>query len=343
MKLSIIVPVYNMAADGKLEYCLESLVHQTLEDYEIIAVDDASTDESPQILRKYKQAYPGLFRAIFSPENRRQGGAKNLGLDAARGDYIGFMDSDDWADPEMYRKLTELALATGADMVGCDFCLTSEHSMVPTQRIPCNRPEQRGVLTDEKYRSLILDSGSLVVKIYARRLFEEPELRFPEHMFYEDNAVATALMLRAKHFEYLEEPLYFYYQHQASTVHTITQARCRDRMEAMRCMLRSVTKEQEKKFFPELEFRFLNLFYQNTLFSYLQSGGKRNVRFLKELAEEMKATFPEFQNNPYYMSRVPQEERRWIALHQKSQLLFLIKYDLVQAVRKWKTDRPSGC
>lgn len=83
MKLSIIVPVYNMAAGNKLRFCLDSLVNQTIADYEIIAVDDASTDESLDILKEYEARYPWKFRAIQSYENRRQGGARNMGLEAA--------------------------------------------------------------------------------------------------------------------------------------------------------------------------------------------------------------------------------------------------------------------
>ncbi|MDE7187086.1 MAG: glycosyltransferase, partial [Lachnospiraceae bacterium] len=71
MKLSIIVPVYNMAADGKLEYCLNSLVAQTIEDYEILAVDDCSTDRSWEILQDYQVRYPGKFRAIHSEVNQK--------------------------------------------------------------------------------------------------------------------------------------------------------------------------------------------------------------------------------------------------------------------------------
>ena len=80
MKLSIIVPVYNMTAGGKLAKCLDSLVNQQMSDYEIIAVDDKSTDDSLQMLREYESRYPDKVRVIASPENKRQGGAKNLGL-----------------------------------------------------------------------------------------------------------------------------------------------------------------------------------------------------------------------------------------------------------------------
>ena len=80
MQLSIIVPVYNMAADGKLNFCLDSLINQTITDYEIIAVDDCSTDNSLDILKEYEKKYPDKFRAIHSPVNKHQGGAKNIGI-----------------------------------------------------------------------------------------------------------------------------------------------------------------------------------------------------------------------------------------------------------------------
>ena len=100
MRLSIIVPVYNMAAEGKLNYCMDSLVAQTVTDYEIIAVNDASTDNSLEILREYERRYPDKVKIITYEVNKRQGGAKNEGLKAASGEWIGFIDSDDWVTPD---------------------------------------------------------------------------------------------------------------------------------------------------------------------------------------------------------------------------------------------------
>ena len=207
MKLSVIVPVYNMAAQDKLSWCLESLVNQTLSDYEIIAVDDCSTDGSLAILREYEKKYPGKIQVIVSPVNKKQGGAKNLGLAAARGEWIGFIDSDDWVTHDFYEKLIRRGEETEADIVGCDYHLTGEHSMKIGQIVHNNKKSQTGILTKEKYRSLILDSGSLVVKIYRRHIILDFPNRFPENIFYEDNAISNSWMLRARRFEYLEEPL----------------------------------------------------------------------------------------------------------------------------------------
>lgn len=337
MELSIIVPVYNMAADGKLEYCLNSLVNQTITDFEIIAVDDASTDNSPQILLDYAADYPDLFKVYFSPENRKQGGAKNIGLKHARGRWIGFIDSDDWIMPDMYEKLLKKAKETGADMVACNYHLTHEHSDAVGQVVQTHYEAQTGELDEEKYKLLILDSGSLVIKIYKRSLIYDCGMRFPEHMFYEDNAIATAIMLKAKHFEYIDEPLYAYYQHGASTVHTITQERCGHRLEASRIMLQHAREfGYLDKYHDEIEFKFTELFYVNTLFSYLQGAGKKDIAFLSAVQKEMKETFPNFEENPYYKARIGEEERMFIHMQQKSTRRMLAWYEFKWFVRRLK-------
>ena len=120
MKLSIIVPVYNMASDGKLNYCLDSLAAQTISDYEVITVDDASTDESFSILQEYEKKYPGKFKAVHSEVNKRQGGAKNIGLSLAKGEWIGFIDSDDWIAPDYLETLYRLLREHRAEISICD-------------------------------------------------------------------------------------------------------------------------------------------------------------------------------------------------------------------------------
>lgn len=337
MKLSVIVPVYNMAADGKLEYCLNSLVNQTISDYEIIAVDDCSTDNSLEILRSYEKKYPGKFYVIASPVNKKQGGAKNLGLKKAGGEWIGFIDSDDWITPDFYEKLLRRAEETGADMVGCDYHLTGEHSMKIGQVVHNNKASQAGVLDKDKYRSLILDSGSLVVKIYRRHIILDYPNRFPENIFYEDNAISNSWMLRAKHFEYIEEPLYYYYQHDTSTVHTITKKRCEDRMEAARVMVKEAKEFAFlDEYYPEIESSFTTLFYVNTLFSYMAGVKKKEFGFVKSLGKEMKETFPGFMENKYYQERVHEEERKLIKMHMKSTLYFMLYYKALWGYRNFR-------
>ena len=340
MKLSIIVPVYNMASDHKLEYCLDSLVNQTVEDYEIIAVDDCSTDNSMEILKEYERRFPEKFRAVHSEVNRHQGGAKNIGLRMAKGEWIGFIDSDDWIRPDMYERLIERAKSTGADLAGCDYCLTDVHSMEVGQIVHNNKKSQSGIMNKEKRASLILDGGSLVVKIFRRSMIMEKELWFPEDIFYEDNALGNSYLVLAKHFEYIEEPMYYYYQHDTSTVHTISPKRCEDRMEAGRLMLAEAKRHGYfEELRPELEYSFTLLFYINTLFTYMAGVGKTKYGFVKAMGKEMKETFPEFEKNSYYQERTHAEEKKLIRMQQRSTLFFMLYYKLLWAYRRWRKRR----
>ncbi len=342
IKLSIIVPVYNMAADQKLEYCMDSLVNQKLSfgEYEIIAVDDCSTDGSFEILQRYEKENPGKVIAIHSKENLHQGGAKNIGLARAKGEWLGFIDADDWIVPDYYEKLLGKALETGADMVGCDYSLTDEHSFKVGKIVHNNNFEQTGVMDTDRYKKLLLETGSLVVKVYKRELIvgdykpgTADKLQiFPENIFYEDNAVSNTWMLRSEHFEYIREPLYFYYQHQSSTVHSISRKNLEDRMVAGRMIL-SEAKENNylETYKQEIEFQYTVLFYVNTLFSAMpkSSGLKGCYSFTKALAKEMKETFPDFMNNPYYREKIHPEEQKLIGFQMKSHTFFYLYYRLL--------------
>ena len=334
MKLSIIVPVYNMMAGDKLAKCLDSLVGQQMTDYEIIAVDDKSTDDSLKLLREYESRYPDKLRVIASFENKRQGGAKNLGLEAAKGEWLGFMDSDDWAAPDMYPKLLQKALDTGADVVGCNYLITDETGKEEGIAVVNNLPEQTGLLDDEKYKALLIQPGSMVVKVYRRELFMSNNLRFPEKIFYEDNAIGVFPMLYAKRFERVDECLYFYYQHSGSTVHTISVDRCRDRVSASRIYAKEC-KERGfyERFKPEIDYKIFELGYRNTLFSYLQSVKKPDYQFVLEMQCFLKETVPDYAQSPYFEKYMDAENRKLISLHLKNPRIFLWYYRLLNMYR----------
>ena len=337
MKLSIVVPVYNMAAEGKLEYCIKSLLNQTLSNYEIIAVDDASTDDSLQILRKLEKENTSKLKVLASPVNHHQGGARNLGIKASQAEFIGMMDSDDWAAPDMFEKLMKCAEQTGADVVGCDYSLVQEHTMNIGRVIHVNNWEQTGKLTKEKKCQLILQPGSMVVKIYRREIIVNNDLWFPEDIFYEDNCMSPIWLLHCTHFERVEEPLYYYYQDETSTVHHISQKKLYDRMAAMELL---VKKGMEMGFYEdyksELEYKFAELYLVNTLFSLMGSNTKGKFRMIKEIRNGILNKFPVFYKNTYYQKRIGQEEQKLISLLIKSPTLFFAYYQLLWTYRRMK-------
>ncbi|MCR5716509.1 MAG: glycosyltransferase [Lachnospiraceae bacterium] len=337
MKVSVIVPVYNMAADGKLAYCLDSILGQTHKELEIIAVDDASTDESFRILQEYADAHPGIVKALHNEENLKQGGAKNVGLKEATGEWISFIDSDDWIHPTFYEKLLAKAQESGADVVGCDYNLVHSHTMEVGEVIVNNDPAQAGVCTQEKKKLLAMRPGSMVIKIYRRDLIFDHLLNFPEKIFYEDNCAGTIWMLYCKQFEKVNEPLYYYYQHEVSTVHTITEERCRNRMSAgEQLVMESSMRGFLEPYHDEIEYRFTEIYYSTTLFSYLSGVSHVSVAFLDELRNGILTYFPEFRSNPYYLAGMGAEEKKLIGLHMKSSLILLWYYRLLHAARAVK-------
>lgn len=334
MRLSIIVPVYNMAADNKLRFCLDSLINQTIANYEIIAVDDASTDESLVILKEYESKYPWKFKAVQSYENVKQGGARNKGLDIARGKWIGFVDSDDWVAPDMYEKMISKAEETGADVVGCDYSLVDTHTMTVGKLAPNNTNDQTGVLDQERYRKLVMNPGSMVVKVYLKAVIDAYHLRFPERTFYEDNCASPIWMLHFTHFEKISEPLYYYYQHAASTVHVVSEEKCEARMAMGKRLIEEARRYGiYKPYRQEYEFAFSKLYYMNTLFSYMLGVKRPRLKFLRRIADGIKQEFPDFQENIYYLKEFDEEQRKLAAMHMQSPLKFKIYFQLLYFYR----------
>ena len=115
IKVSVIIPVYN--ASKYLRQCLDSIISQTLQEIEIICVDDGSTDNSLEILNEYQKLDNRI--KVLTQKHKRQGVARNYGMSIAAGEYIGFVDSDDWCEPDMYEKLYQRAKETDSDITMC--------------------------------------------------------------------------------------------------------------------------------------------------------------------------------------------------------------------------------
>lgn len=122
VKVSVIVPVYNV--ENYLEYCLSGLLNQTLQDIEIICVNDGSTDNSINILQRYQQTDNRI--KIITQSNSGQGTARNNAIDIANGEYIGFVDPDDYVSPQMFETLYNQAKAYNADLVEESFYINNQ-------------------------------------------------------------------------------------------------------------------------------------------------------------------------------------------------------------------------
>ncbi len=329
-----------MASDGKLNFCLDSLINQTMKDpYEIIAVNDASTDDSLSVLREYEKRSP-LIKVVSYPDNRHQGGARNEGLKHADGEWIGFIDSDDWVSPEYFEKLIKRGEETGADVVGCTFSMVSAQTFEVGKVCVTNTPEQSGEVDEAGRKLLIRNPGSMVTKIYRSSLIRDNDLSFPEHIFYEDNAAAPIWAMYYRHFEFVDEPLYYYYQHDTSTVHTITADRCHDRMTAGEILLSEAKKRgMLEKYREDIENIFTTVYFTNTLFSYMRMKKGRKYSVVRHIKKRMNEEFPAFRNNPEYGKFMDEEQKRYVDLIMKNSFLFYVKYSLLWLYRDIKKGR----
>lgn len=224
-KVSVIVPCYNVAK--YLDKCVESLLHQTFgrERMEIILVDDASTDEgaTKEKIMKYEQQFPDTIKAVFLPQNMRQGGARNAGITYAVGEYIIFCDADDWMLDEALEHSYEIAKEYNVDIVE----FAKENVYIRDTFIEMNKGDKSILLelnTEEQKKRLILntlsgpgDNGSQYT-LFKLSLIQENHIVFAEHMFMEELLFTYPAKLYAKRYYYLDERLYIYYQSPESTV-----------------------------------------------------------------------------------------------------------------------------
>lgn len=333
-KLSVIIPVYNMAKDGNLNFCLDSIINQDYKDLEIIAVNDASTDNSLEILREYERRYPEKVKVVTYKDNRHQGGARNEGIKYATGEWIGFIDSDDWVAADYFSKLITKGEETGADVVGCTFNLVNKHTFEVGKIAKTNTIDQSGEFDAEKRKRFLENTGSSVTKIYRASLIHDNNLSFPEHIFYEDNAAGPVWAMYFKHFEYIDEPLYYYYQHDSSTVHTITAERCNDRMTAGEMMLSEIKKRGFlEEYHDEIESIFTTIYFTNTIFSYMRIKKGKKYSVIKHIKKRMMEEFPDFRSNKNYGKFMDDEQKRYVDLMMKNSLAFYIKYSLLWIYR----------
>lgn len=208
--LSLVVPVYNVAPF--LERCLASLAAQNLEGVEIVLVDDGSTDDSPAILARYAAQHPQM-RVIRQP-NGGLSAARNTGLDHTSGEYLAFVDSDDWFEPGYYRRLLELARAERLDIAHGNAMYHFEgrredhpiyRDALPTEVMP-GREVLRRRLAEKTLLHMVW------MHLYRRDFIARLGLRFAPRVIHEDVLWSTRAFLEARRVAYDPAPGYFYRQ-----------------------------------------------------------------------------------------------------------------------------------
>lgn len=215
-KVSIILPIYNVAK--YLPKCMQSLQNQTLQDMEFICVNDGSPDNSLDILKEYA-LHDSRIKIIDQP-NSGPGKARNTGIEAATGEYTGFVDPDDWVDETMFEKMYNAAVTHDADVVECAI-MTHEEKNKKTHLRQKLYPEEIANLSDTAVKADYIFRGVSAAwnKLCRTSLLKEKNIRFSAGHCAEDTIFTLGIKLFADKLIYLDEPLYHYLHRQSSLTH----------------------------------------------------------------------------------------------------------------------------
>ena len=209
MKISLIIPVYNV--EKFLPRCLDSVAAQTYSDLEVIIVNDGSTDGSLQIIDRYAAQNPNF--AVYTIENSGQGGARNFGLEKAQGEYVAFLDSDDYVAPDCSEKMAAAALSNDSDIVVCS-CYDVKEDGTVIAEMGNNIAE--GTIHIFESPQILFNRVAPWGKLFRRSVFGD--LRFATRVWYEDMRLIPKLYFNAKKITYIADPLFYYVQRAGSTM-----------------------------------------------------------------------------------------------------------------------------
>ncbi len=285
IKVSIIVPVFNISKKLLIK-CLDSLLSQSLYKIEIILVDDCSTlQETKEILNIYNNKYKQI-KLITHAVNKRQGGARNSGIKVASGEYIGFVDADDYIDKNMYKLLYDKAIKEDADIVDCNLYHVDINDNIIKKEISI----------DINKNDFILNSGRNVTKIFRKNLILDNNIFFPENILYEDNAISGLHILYAKKVSKVEQYLYYYVRHSNSTVSDYAN-NLKDKVKAGKIFYNIMKKRGFlSKYKDKILVKYFQLYFKST-YRLIMKYDKDYLKILSIMLDELKSNEVDIQSN----------------------------------------------
>ena len=285
IKVSVIVPIYNV--EKYLRKSLESIISQTLEDIEIICVNDGSKDNSRDILEEYAQKDPRIV--IIDKENGGLSSARNAGMEVARGEYIGFVDSDDWIEDTMYEKLYYNAKLNESEMVIC-----SVHKY---------DDKRKQIVDNDKYYTLEyfepkffdgtfnhLDTKDFLLqvcvmawnKIYKREVIEAKRAKFPEGLIFEDGPFFFSIYFDMQRVSLVNEFLYYYRINRPHSIIDKGGKNFIDLLDVTKLMFTEIVK---LPYYNEIKNCFFKEKFNDALYRYKMMNKKYKKQFFNKMKE----------------------------------------------------------
>lgn len=322
-KISVIIPVYNV--EKYLSKCLDSVINQSLKEIEIIVVNDGSTDKSQSIIDEYIKKDNRIISIM--QENGRQGKARNTGLYRSKGEYISFIDSDDYIEKDMLLKMYNNAKENNSEIVICSY------NIVYPNKIISEKIDHELLKSTENNEPLkLLNAISPCTRIYKRKFLIDNNIIFKEKVYYEDVAFALKNISLANNITYVNEPLYNYLKREGSTMTSTNLSKNLDIIDAFEDTVNFFRKHEiYEKFYNEIEFLAIDKLFISAIVRAIRSEYKikEKARNIDELLKYFKINFKTFKTNKYIIKL---EKNRKIVFY----LLIAKQYWIIDLVFKIK-------
>lgn len=282
MKVSVIVPVYNV--EKYIKKCLDSLVNQTLNGVEIIVVNDGSPDNSQKIIGEYTKKYKNVKSYI--KENGGLSDARNYGIKKATGEYISFVDSDDYIRNDMLEIMYNYAIKEDLDVVVCDSINVYDNGSEILIKSNNN-------YSDNDVRNYIISPPMACTRLFKKTIFDK--IQFKKNIYYEDLEMTPKVVNITDKIGFVSEGLYYYVQRDGSIM---KQNVFNKKLLNIFDVLKSNKDLLEDKFPEEIEYMYITHLLRTASLRFLNyDNGKE---YIYKIHNIMKEYFPKWKNNVYY-------------------------------------------
>lgn len=304
VKITIIVPIYKV--EKYLAKCIDSILNQTFKEFELILVNDGSPDSCGEICEEYSIRDKRV--KVIHKKNGGLSSARNAGINIARGEYIAFVDSDDFIHKNMYEILYTNAINTSSDIVICDYFIVSEKEIIQDES--CQIKIQPKTFTNiEALRELYRDDRIKFVvawnKLYKKSLFSK--LRYKEGRIHEDEFIIHTILYECSKVSYLPVKLYFYLQTDNSIIRSPYNIKRLDRVYALRERVEFFKKIKQLKLQHHAELKYIQ-----SLFANYKNIRMNNIPLGKELIKlrlDLLTNISTLAKNPFYKKK---EKLMWL-------------------------------
>lgn len=311
VKISIIVPIYN--TEKYLKKCFNSLINQTLTDIEIILVNDGSTDNSEKIIKEYSKKYQNI--KAYTKKNGGLSDARNYGVRKASGQYIAFVDSDDYVKKNMMEKLYNTATTRDLDVVVCN-----TYNVYPDKKkdtiieIKSNKK-----YSDDDIKNYLISPPMACIRLFNKSLFNN--MKFKKNIYYEDLELCPKIVNLTNKVGFVDESLYFYLQRNGSIM---KQKKFQDKLLDIFTVLESNEKELYNKYPEEIEYMYISHLLRTTTLRFLDY--EEGIEYIYKIKETIKTKYPNWKKNKYYKkSSIKLKIICNLAYYKQFKLLKLIK------------------